>query len=424
MRVTGLSLLFLFLAAFIVLYATVNPPADFEAAGTRLEAEGFVTTAAEWNRSPKDPAENGAHEIHEADAMLIAACGPMSTWTAAGPWRNDLEWPWWEHASEEDLQALDRMLEAAHPALDRCAAAVERPYLRWAISADFLASSGEVPHLQHLLQVLEAQAVRGPSPADRLQAVRTRLLAARRAEGTTLITSMVLMAGAAGAVQDVRYLVVTGALSGAEVRERLDGDLVFDASGRLPELVRAEIVAMSELQRRLYSGRMKDERGQPMVPILTNSPKSRLLAWVFGGPGDGLEALARAAEVNESSFADRMRAYRRIDDSSGKFPRMFVCVWPQMATKCARLDAALRLARIALAVKAQRETAGAGPASIDAIVDAFPDGVPLDPFTDAPFEYDVRAGDVRIASAGRLPTDAPVSPGELDEQGLAWVFPR
>jgi len=64
------------------------------------------------------------------------------------------------------------------------------------------------------------------------------------------------------------------------------------------------------------------------------------------------------------------------------------------------------------------------PASLDDLKPMFPDGVPLDPFTDAPFVYEKTATDVRIASVGRLPEDKPLDDATLRKRCLVWELKR
>ena len=95
-----------------------------------------------------------------------------------------------------------------------------------------------------------------------------------------------------------------------------------------------------------------------------------------------------------------------------------------LAPRLARTDGATRLARIALAAAEHRATHGDFPASLDELKPMFPDGVPLDPYTDAPFVYEKTAAGVRIASAGRLPEDAPLDDATLRERCLVWELKR
>jgi hypothetical protein len=89
-----------------------------------------------------------------------------------------------------------------------------------------------------------------------------------------------------------------------------------------------------------------------------------------------------------------------------------------------RTEAAARLARVALAAADLRATHGDFPASLDELRPMFPDGVPLDPYTDAPFVYERTAAGVRIASAGRLAGEDALDEATLRAQCLSWELRR
>jgi hypothetical protein len=96
----------------------------------------------------------------------------------------------------------------------------------------------------------------------------------------------------------------------------------------------------------------------------------------------------------------------------------------RMLEMLCRTDAASRLARVALAVAEVRAKTGDFPASLDELKPMLADGVPLDPYTDAPFVYGKTATGVRIASAGRLAEDPPLADSELRERCLVWELKR
>jgi hypothetical protein len=93
---------------------------------------------------------------------------------------------------------------------------------------------------------------------------------------------------------------------------------------------------------------------------------------------------------------------------------------PGVVESFARTAAGARLARVALAVAAHRDF----PPSLDELRPMFPDGVPLDPFTDAPFIYEKTATGARVASLGRLSEDEPLADPTLRERCLVWELKR
>jgi hypothetical protein len=84
-------------------------------------------------------------------------------------------------------------------------------------------------------------------------------------------------------------------------------------------------------------------------------------------------------------------------------------------------EASVRLARIALALHSRRDDL---PARLDDLVADFFDGVPTDPFTGASFIYEVTVTGYRLASAGRLADDPPLTDAALRERGLVWELHR
>jgi hypothetical protein len=87
-----------------------------------------------------------------------------------------------------------------------------------------------------------------------------------------------------------------------------------------------------------------------------------------------------------------------------------------------RLDAAHVLARLALLVRVHRDRTGAWPASL-AEVAGLPDGTaPTDPVGGLPFVYEIRGAGVRLASAGRAPSDGPSDETEEDLAGLGLIW--
>jgi hypothetical protein len=133
------------------------------------------------------------------------------------------------------------------------------------------------------------------------------------------------------------------------------------------------------------------------------------------------EALREAATVPADPYPRHVAAVRAIIAARGA-PRWIECIpsvdmYAQTETRC-------RLARIALAAAEHRATRGDFPASLDDLKWAFPDGIPLDPFTNAPFVYTRTDDGIRIASPGRLADEAPVDDATLRELFLVWEMKR
>jgi hypothetical protein len=98
--------------------------------------------------------------------------------------------------------------------------------------------------------------------------------------------------------------------------------------------------------------------------------------------------------------------------------------YASFTTEATRTEARVRLARIALAVASLRARTGALPKSLDDLAPDFPQGVPMDPFTDAPFVFTRTDVEIRIASAGRIAGDNPIDDKDLVRDSLLWEWKR
>jgi len=136
------------------------------------------------------------------------------------------------------------------------------------------------------------------------------------------------------------------------------------------------------------------------------------------------EPLSAAIRIRPGRYADYRRAVS-LAVAARADPSLPMAYFIQTsAERFCRTDAATRLARVALAAAEHRATHGDFPASLDELKPMFPDGVPLDPFTDAAFVYEKTATGVRIASAGRLADDRPIDEATLRERVLVWELKR
>lgn len=391
----------------------------------RLRELGYATTVGEWNGASGPVALVAGEALLAADAALVAEFGEKESWREPGPWRSDLPEPWWEGCSDEELLALDALLARLEPYIVRVEAASAAPRLGFRLrEEDGWVEDGAVKPLRRLSAVLGALVRRPQQPGDAVRAIRLRLTLARRIERSSLITGMVALAFSVAATRELRDRVESGADSARAVRGLLDTDLSMRCRDRFSLLVRAEIVGTARLHAALLEGRLAGSDGS-MLRAPSDAEGQMVQRLLLGSYADALRVLQDAAELGEVPFAERAARLAEIERNAPRLARTAAVIPPALARKCAQADAALRLARVAIAVKECHETTAAEPASLDDLRGAFAgESVPQDPYTDAPFVYEVMDDRVRIASAGRLPGDDPVTEGELRERGLVWEFRR
>lgn len=418
----------LVLAVYALAWWRADPVALLESEVTRLRERGFATSHGEWHPDRVPGSQNGGVGLIAADAWLREHAGTESSWAAPGPWRNDLPEDWWTGASEDDMAALDRFLEELRPYFRRVEQALGEPHLRLCAGADQLGGTADVDAhlLLRLIRLDEARTRRATDAAQIARAVTSRLRLARCIERPSVVVSFQALHSVRSATRDVRDALVGARAPASRLRASIDADLAFSTSDRFPELCRADIVDLVASIRWAQAGgaRHGDDLRSSFFS-LGRSPSERVIAWLaFGGPDELLRAAAECAEVDAVGLPERMRRLRDIESRQRRYARVATASARRCALLLSRTDANLRLARLALAATERRETTGAWPASLDDLRDMFPDGVPLDPFTERPFVYEVRGRAVRIASAGRCDDEPAVSEQELIDDGLVWTIER
>jgi hypothetical protein len=425
-------------AALVGLAAwALRPAADqqFRDYVVQLRAAGTPTTLLELYGADAPDDENAAPEITAALRWLDDEVGPDRDWTVVGPWRRDAsiddERPWFERASPDELHDLAGFLDRVRPFFDRVAAALERPRCRFPLRVDAFGfpDSAGVSSIQRLTRVVGARAFADPASATRVEGCRELLLVARRFEPLLPIGPMVQAAAATLAATALRHGVEIGVVDAATARAAVDPllaptwldvgrsvavvDMVqtlsnfqaaLDFRGEAPANERPADAFMTDLMTR-----MKDAPREVMV---------RQCESIVGY----CEDLREASELPTRPFSAYLRRSRAMV-AAAREPRSAIVI-PSAAERAGRTEAACRLARVALAVAERRSVDGEFPASLDALRPMFADGVPLDPFTDAPFVYERTPTGVRIESAGRLAEDAALDEPMLRERCLVWELKR
>jgi hypothetical protein len=150
-------------------------------------------------------------------------------------------------------------------------------------------------------------------------------------------------------------------------------------------------------------------------------------------PDGSPAAMARALEATERFETAATSPYARLHadlkasigpSQRGSASWAMLSPLLRSAEMLAQTEAVCRLARIALAAAERRAKSGKLPASLDELKDAFPEGVPVDPFTDAPFVYEATETGVRISTSGHLPGESAPEGRRAPEAGFTWELKR
>jgi hypothetical protein len=312
------------------------------------------------------------------------------------------------------LQDLDEFLVRIRPFFDRVAAAADRPRCWFPFDVDELGAtkSAGIPSLQHVTRAFGTRALVAHDPDDRIESCRTLCVLARRFEPVESIGSMV-KAGMAGlAVTALRRGVETGAIAAAPARARLDPLLAPTWLDLHSRYFAAELVADIANFGAMLDGRIPPTPGNDLSP----TAPTIMVGWC--------EVHRDASRWPTQPFPDYLRRARKSIETGRPQDEPMTIVIPSAVERLGQIEARCRLARVALAAAEHRATHGDFPASLDDLKPMFPDGVSLDPFTDAPFVYAKTATGVRIASAGRLADDAPLDGTTLRERCLVWDLKR
>lgn len=392
----------------------------FEPYVESLRAAGQAVEIDEVDGPMPADADNAAGEIDAAVKWVHDTFGEQDKWPAQALWQADgLEARDAAAAATPALrEEMSQFLEQLRPFFDRVDRALDRPHLRYPRTVDPATGMHDDPWMrpvQRVIRLLGQAAHAAPKPEDRLRAIRDCARLGARLDPTDEMSHMMAAADTRLAVEEVRYHLENGTMDPAAARTALDELLARPWFPRMAALLRSERAETIWEAREMRAGRLKDWR---LSPANTQDPAvttqfvaacevfDEALTW----PPDGYREWRRKFE----DLLDRTETERNAFTLS---PRL-------MLRTLTRTDAVTRLARIALAAAEHRAEHGALPVSLDELKWAFPDGVPLDPFTDAPFAYTRTDADVRIASVGRVPEEPAIDDAELRERSLVWNLKR
>ena len=407
-------------------------------------AAGLPTTRDEVRGPQPLEAENGAEDLRAAWAALVAELGPESSWKGSA-FDTTLklgEFGWPEGLSPEQRAELAKTAERLQTGIEPLVRALEKPRLVFPVrfnrdgwhegDQDFeLFSSAD--------RALQIQAAGDADPGRRLAACRAVLRLAERVECGTSFDWVVAQSFRAGGIATLRHEVETGGIDAVAARAACDASLGTSVFTRFRAAERAESVELLENYLALVEGRAVTQTAKltPWKRIEHRLEMARRRAAGTAGPLDvDFEAGNADLVVAVCRFRDAvagvsdLRTLTTEDGVASVDPSGLIraagskSMIGSFARTAVRTEAALRLARVALAVAEHRARSGNFPASLDELKPMFADGVPLDPFTDSPFIYERTATGVRIASQGRLADETPLDEEALREKCLVWEFKR
>jgi hypothetical protein len=430
-------------AALVVLFAwAVWPPSekpflDFVA---ERRAAGLPTTYAELIGPAPPASENGAADLASAWRSLVDGFGPESDWKGS-PFdaTTTLDGCFPDGLTADALAALAATAERLRPGIDPIVRAVDKPRLWFAVKYDIRGwrTSDEIELILEALKALEMAAAGDPDPARRVAACRALLLVADRTEPTFFVREMVACSASSAAVAAIRHGVETGAVDPAKARAACDSLLRASTVERLRRASRGEAVCLMDNYAAFLDGRAVSQEapltfGRRMEIEFENA-KARLrgdAVSVGWGKGFAREIVAVCRAWESFASTSDIRTLRTPESVAAAIPTEFDALVglhktiARLAGASLEAEAARALARVALAVAEFHATHGDFPASLDGLKASFPEGVPLDPFTDAPFVYETTATGVRIASAGRVAGDPAPDEKRLRERCLVWELKR
>ena len=412
------ALVALLLVVFLV---SPSPLELYEEAVAELRAQGFALTQAELMGPEPSAEENGAALLDAAVAKMRDIAGERSTWTAPGAWNADLEAGWALTAVDATIEEGRAFLARLAPAMEDVEAASRRPVIRWPAPASIAAPAPQVSTLQAVHQVLSLGIDVGRTPEERLAAAACSMRLGRRVQATILIEGMLALVTRASAINELRPHIECGHVPAALARATLDAELRAPVTPTLGSMARMEIAGWAPVYGDDLRGALPASSQQAMrASGVTGTLQTSIAKFLLGTPADLLRDLRDAAQTPEDSYIRGHEHVEALVARMRRLSRLHLGWVPQLQRNLCKVDATMRLARVALAVTERRETSGRWPATLDEIGDMFPDGVPLDPYTEAAFEYEAHESGARIASAGHFPGEPQRLESDIMEDGLSW----
>jgi hypothetical protein len=401
--------------------------ASLRAAGEPVDFEGLIAQDV--------PAEgdDGGTDLVEGWKWVDDHVDSRRWDQVVGSWNINCAKDWPETSTREQIAELAAFLGEIEPYLVHVRAAARKARIRFrqGVRDEFgFPKTGAIRRLQQSCWALIAVAVASPDEAMRIEALGDAAAIAARTECVMWFDHVTASTYHVAVARETGRQVESGRLDPAAARARLDPLLRERWLDRAPAALRSHRAFVIQCYRTVLDGTC------PYAgPTLWQRLQRLATTGKFPGPYDGpfnpghakeivayCDALSEALHVPHGRYRD----YRSSLESS---------TWPESelegpdtfaraAEMLTRADAAAALARVALAAAEFRATRGDYPASLDDLKPMFADGVPLDPFTDAPFVFGHSEGEIRIRSAGGPPEKPEAFDAKLRDDGLFWTLKR
>jgi hypothetical protein len=394
-------------AAFVSMRTNKDSGRDmFREYVERLRAAGEATTLRELHGPDPAPEDNAATIVDEVFAEIHESLDHDRAWRGI-PLDDERAPASLAALPPERREELRAWAAQLGPWVDRVDGALDRPRFRTPLILDVdgsptLASRRPVAKFALWLTLATS---REEESARFVDCARTLLRYGRRHEALDLGDWIGPSAASGVVASQLRTRLADAAFDAIAARSRLDPWLVESWAPSMKRAFRAEAVRGISMQNAMFASAPLDVRNHYAVESIDYCETARAI----GAAKPSLPECRRIAAA----------AAARTKDSDDPV-RIFV----QAVDAALHYETATRLARVALALAALRQTSADFPASLDELKPLFPDGVPLDPFTDAPFVYEKTATGVRIASVGRLPEDKPLDDATLRDRCLVWELKR
>jgi hypothetical protein len=418
-----------------------------------LRARGEPVTILDLEPPSPADGQNGADKVGHAYDWLERRLGRIDqdladkhgehswSWEAlyVGPWSDELDAPWHEHATPEQVEELRGFLDSLGPFFEGLAAATGKREIVWPLPEDSLTTSFWGPIARKgwrdVRGLLEARAIVAADPEQRVRSIEWLLALARRARVRTAMDHMTCASARRRDCVALRDGVEAGRLDPIVLRSRVDGLLNRGSSTQIPRALcslRLDFIAFFPSLR--DGSLVADGRRARRVIDETFNQRPPPSEWerVDIAVDDALEGLrfdgrAYVAALRgfdsvipeEASWTASDEAALTAFQQSGAAPFLGGGLAMIRTLRCA--DAAEALARVALAACEHRATHGEWPRSCADLAPLFPDGVPVDPHTETPFALALE-GAVLVLSAS--PAEESQFPQPVRRSlGLEWRLP-
>lgn len=397
-------------------WADVDPPERrFAAYVAAMRAAGEPTSYGEIGeirvRRPLD-SESAAVEIEHALDWVDSALGSETDWPKAA-WFLSVDGV----TPPEDRAPAERFAERLRPFAERVKAALDRPTCQFS----------RHERLDRVGVLFRTLARFARNSSEQMDACRTWGLFAARLDPSRQWTPWDYAEFTLACESELKLAVESGRWEAVEVRTRLDEtlsllvkrqrenmdcNLIFSRTGaiaahqqRFDYAQRAGVV--ERVRRTLLDRRDWDDDADLVL-----------------AEAECLRALRRLPDL---TFAAYRKAWLDVRKPEAELsvqmmaPDRSQASFMEVTRHWAAVSAFANLARIALAAAEHRAKNGDFPASLDDLRWAFPDAVPLDTFTDAPFVYEPTSAGVRIKSRGIF---ADQKPGPNTGSEIVWDLRR